>query len=190
MEQRPMPAARVVLPLIALCALAAACGKAPAGDKAGGATEAAAGVTPANVATTPAGSPKRSDGYWEMGSFSSSGTAMSKQFLCVGGGSEDKFSVMDQLAAVGDCSKKDLTRTATGWDFETRCTLMDKETVQKGTITGDFRSSFRIDQTVTQGSAMQKGSVRGKRIGDCAAKYKAGDLVDSDGSVLGNMLGH
>jgi hypothetical protein len=184
-----MPAARILLPLIA-CAVLAGCGKAPAGDKAGEATEAAASATPANVATTPAGAPKRRDGYWELASFSERGTPMGKQFLCVGAGSEDKFSVMDQLAAVGDCSKKDLTRTATGWNFETRCSLMNKETVQKGTISGDFRSNFRIDQTVTQTPDTEiKGSIRGKRAGDCAAKYKPGDLVDGDGSVLGNMLG-
>ena len=145
----------------------------------------------AGIALTPAGAPKRRDGYWEMASFSDSGTPMAKQFLCVGAASEDKFSIFDQLAAVGDCNKKTFTRTATGWTFETRCQLMDAVTIQEGSISGDFQDNFRVDQTVTQAPASPiKGSIRGKRIGDCPAKFKAGDLVDSSGDVLGNMIPH
>ena len=114
---------------------------------------------------------------------------MSKQYLCVGAGSEDNFSVFDQLAAVGDCDKNDFTRTSTGWTFETRCELMKIVTVQKGTISGDFQDNFLIDQTVTQGTDTTiKGTIQGKRGGECPAKYKPGDLVDGHGDVLGNIL--
>lgn len=185
-----MPAVRTLLPALLLCGLVAACGK--SADTAGGKSAAASTtITPATLALTSAGAPKRRDGYWEMASFSDSGTPMGKQFLCVGGGSEDKFSIFDQLAMVGDCDKKTFTRTATGWTFETRCKLMDKVTVQQGTISGDFQDGFRVDQTVTQApEAPIKGSVRGKRIGDCPAKFKAGDLVDGGGDLLGNMIPH
>jgi hypothetical protein len=185
-----MPAARTLLPILLLCGLVAGCGKSPSADD-GGKSAGAPTATPATLAMTAAGAPKRRDGYWEMGSFSDSGAPMSKQFLCVGAGSEDKFSVFDQLASVGDCSKKTFTRTATGWTFETSCKLMDKVTVQQGTISGDFQDNFRVDQTVTQApEPPNKGSVRGKRIGDCPAKFKPGDLVDGDGALLGNMLPH
>jgi hypothetical protein len=30
--------------------------------------------------------------------------------------------------------------------------------------------------------------VRGKRVGDCPAKFKPGDLVDGSGNLVGNML--
>ena len=134
---------------------------------------------------TAKGAPKRHDGYWEFTSIGASGTAMDKQFLCVGSGSEDKYSIFDQLSELGDCSKKEFTRTPTGWNFETRCSMMNVTTVPKGTISGDFQSSFRVDQTVTQSSG---GSIVGRRIGDCPAKYKAGDLVHNDGSALMNVL--
>jgi hypothetical protein len=184
-----MPAARTLLPALLLCGLLAACGKSPSAEIGGAKSGAESAATPATVAMTAAGGPKRRDGYWEMGSFSDTGTPMSKQFLCVGGASEDKFSVFDQLAMVGDCSEKTFTRTATGWTFQTSCKLMDKVTVQKGTISGDFQDNFRVDQTVTQAPQPPiKGSVRGKRVGDCPAKFKPGDLVDGSGNLVGNML--
>jgi hypothetical protein len=194
-----MRSVSVVLPVVFAVGLFVGCAPKPqAGDgktaaaapSASPSADAAPAATPANVVMTPKGAPQRRDGYWEMGSFSESGSPMSKQFLCVGAGSESKFSVFDQLASVGDCDKKDFTRTATGWTFETRCKLMDKETVQKGTVGGDFQQSFHIEQTVTQTpNTVIKGSIRGRRVGDCPAKFQPGDLVDGDGQKLGNMLG-
>jgi hypothetical protein len=98
--------------------------------------------------------------------------------LCVGSGSEDKYSIFDQLSELGDCSKKDFTRTPNGRRFETRCSMMNVTTVQKGVIAGDFQNSFRVDQTVTRGSSAIQGSVMGRRIGNCPAQHKPGDLVD------------
>ena len=67
--------------------------------------------------------------------------------------------------------------------------LMDATTTQTGTISGDFQQSFLIDQTVSQGAHTQKGTIRGRRVGDCPAKFKPGDLVDAGGDKLGNLLG-
>jgi len=177
--------------IAAAAGVLAACGPPSGSDKtaakpAGAATPAAA--TPTTVATTPAGAPRRRDGYWEMASYGASGTQMGKQFLCVGAGSEDKFSIYDQLASAGDCSKKDFVRTPTGWNFETRCEIMQTVTVQKGVISGNFQDNFRVDQTVTQTPNMEiKGYILGRRVGDCPAPFAPGDLVDGDGSKIGNM---
>jgi hypothetical protein len=147
------------------------------------------GATASSPALTAKGAPKRLDGYWEFASIGASGTVMGKQFLCVGAGSEEKYSIFDQLSELGDCSKKEFTRTPTGWSFETRCSMMNVTTVQKGIIAGDFQSSFRVDQTVTQTSGGgTKGAVVGRRVGDCPGKYKPGDLVDDDGSTITNVL--
>lgn len=189
-----MRSLRAALSMLFAAGALAACGP-PAADKttvpgAGPASSSdeAATVSPANIALTAKGAPRRRDGYWEMASFAEDGTPMSKQSLCVGADSESGFSVFDQLAMVGDCDKKDFVRTPGGWTFETSCKLMDTVTVQKGVISGDFQTDFLIDQTVTQGDIVQKGSIRGRRVGDCPGKYKPGDLVDSDGDTLGNML--
>jgi len=178
--------------IAAAASVLAACGAPSTSDKtatkaAGAAAPAAA--TPVTVATTPAGAPRRRDGYWEMASYGASGTQMGKQFLCVGAGSEDKFSIYDQLASAGDCSKKDFTRTPTGWAFETRCEMMKFVTVQKGVISGNFQDNFRVDQTVTQTPDTEiKGYILGRRVGDCPAPFAPGDLVDGDGSKIANML--
>jgi hypothetical protein len=161
--------------------------KAPAGGSEP--AVAAASAAPADVVITPKGAPQRRDGYWEMASYADTGTPMSKQFYCVGAGSEQKYSLFDALASVGDCDKKDFKRTPAGWTFATRCQLMNATTTQTGTITGDFQQSFLIDQTVSQGAHTQKGTIRGRRVGDCPSKFKPGDLVDADGERLGNLLG-
>jgi hypothetical protein len=148
-------------------------------------------ATPAHASLTPQGAPRRADGFWEMASFAEDGSPMAKQSLCVGAGSEDKFSVFDQLTVMGNCSKQDFRRTSTGWTFETRCELMGVVAVQKGTISGDFQHGFLVDQTVSQATEIpRKGLIRGTRVGACPAKYKPGDLIDKGGDVLGNMLSH
>lgn len=162
----------------------------PAGADASSSPAASPSGTPASVAMTPKGAPLRRDGYWEMASYSETGSPMSKQFYCVGAGSEDKYSLFDALASVGDCSQRTFTRTATGWTFDTKCTLMDKVTQQTGTIGGDFQQSFIVNQTVRQTGGVEiKGSIRGKRLGDCPAKLHPGDLADSTGDKLANLLG-
>ena len=144
---------RNILPAAALLALLSGCDAPSDAKKTPVKTESpsakAAPSTPANVVQTPQGAPKRKDGYWEMASISVDGSEMDKQLLCVGGDSEDKYSIFDQLAVAGDCTKKDFKRTLAGWDFETRCSMLNMETVQKGTISGDFQTNFRVDQTVT-----------------------------------------
>lgn len=149
-------------------------------------------ATAQTVTPTTKGAPRRRDGYWELSSIDESGAEMEKQFLCVGGSSEDFFSVFDQLEVTGGCTKTDFSRTLTGWNFDVQCGRTDDQSLvtEKGSISGDFLDAFRIDQTVraSNGSAM-KGSVVGHRLGDCPATLKAGDLADNKGSVIGNM-GH
>jgi hypothetical protein len=145
--------------------------------------------TPANVALNAKGEPKRRDGYWELASFTEQGTPMQKQYLCVGGVSEEKFSLFDQVDAAG-CGKKGFKRTASGWSFDLSCKTPYSNTAQKGTIAGDFQTSFLVHQTVTQNGTTMTGSIQGKRAGECPAQFKPGDLVDDHGGKIGNMLGH
>jgi len=184
-----------VLPILLAASALAGCGPKSAATDAKTSSQgsapavAAASATPADVVLTANGAPQRRDGYWEMASYADTGTPMAKQFYCVGAGSEQKYNLFDALASVGDCQKRDFKRTATGWTFETSCKLMNAATTQSGTISGDFQQAFRVDQTVSQGGSSQKGSIRGTRVGDCPSKFKPGDLVDSGGDRLGNLLG-
>jgi hypothetical protein len=64
---------------------------------------------------------------------------------------------------------------------------MNTVSESKGTISGDFRQSFRVDQTVVTNGASQSGSIRGQWKGACPAGRKPGDMVS--GTVEFNVLG-
>jgi hypothetical protein len=183
------------LPALFAAAALVACGRAKTDQSASNSAQPAASAetqqsTPANVALTAKGEPKRRDGYWELASVTEQGTPMAKQFLCVGGDSEEKFSVFDQVEMAGGCGKKGFVRTASGWSFEMGCKNPYATTAQKGTISGDFQTGFLVNQTITQNGTTVTGSIHGKWTGQCPAQFKPGDLVGGDGSKIGNMLGH
>jgi hypothetical protein len=145
-------------------------------------------TTPARpAADAPSNGPRRRDGYWEMKSYREDGSLRTTQFLCVGNGSEDEFSVWDQLTIMGGCGRKELNRSGAGWAFDARCELFGSVMESKGTMSGDFRDRFRVDLTVVEDGRRQGGLIRGEHKGACPAPFKPGDLV-SDGRVLMNVL--
>jgi hypothetical protein len=175
--------------LLFLAATLYACGSAPTGGKASddSGRRADAAATPAAITLTPKGAPMRRAGYWQI---TRDEARAAGQFHCVDEASEAKFSLFDWLAMVGDCNKKEFTRTASGWNFDTKCTLMGMVTEQKGTLSGDFQDTYTIDQVVTTGRGVsEKGALHGKWLGQCPAGLKPGDFADSDGKKLGNVLG-
>ena len=122
-----------------------------------------------------------------MRSHREDGSRRDTQFLCVGGGSENEFSIWDQLTIMGDCSRKELVRSGAGWTFDARCELFGSVMESKGTMSGDFRDRFRVDLTVVNDGRRQAGSIRGEHKGACPSPFKPGDLI-SDGRVLMNVL--
>jgi hypothetical protein len=184
-----VPATLIAVGLLAACSPRSSTGGGAASPPAAGQSSVPAAPAAA-AAVTANGAPRRRDGYWEMASYSAGGSPMSKQFYCVGAGSEDKYSLFDALASVGDCAERRFTRTGSGWSFDTKCKVMDTVTQQTGTIGGDFQQSFIVEQTVRQTGGVEiKGSIRGTWRGDCPAKLRPGDLADSGGDKLGNLLG-
>jgi len=150
-------------------------------------TGGASPAPPARSSDTPSAGPKRRDGFWEMTSVREDGSVRGKQSLCVGGGSEDKFSVWDQITVIGNCNRQELARAGAGWTFDARCELFGMVNESKGTISGDFRDRFRVDLAVVSDGRREAGSIRGEHKGACPAAFKPGDLV-SEGRVLMNVL--
>ena len=144
-------------------------------------------AAPRPAADAPSSGPKRRDGYWEMRSLREDGSLRATQFLCVGGGSENEFSIWDQITIMGNCSRKELVRSGAGWTFDARCELFGSVMEAKGTMSGDFRDRFRVDLTSNNDGRREAGSIRGEHKGACPAPFKPGDLV-SDGRVLMNVL--
>ncbi|HYI82250.1 MAG TPA: hypothetical protein VEX11_03450 [Acetobacteraceae bacterium] len=145
-------------------------------------------AAPRAAADAPSVGPKRRDGYWEMRSLREDGSVRDTQFLCVGGGSENEFSIWDQITIMGNCSRKELVRSGAGWTFDARCELFGSVMESKGTMSGDFRDRFRVDLTVVNDGRRQAGSIRGEHKGACPAPFKPGDLVSDGGRVLMNVL--
>ena len=153
------------------------------------ATAAAPPTTLEPVETTADGAPRRRDGWWRMASLHEDGSPRDSQSLCVGAGSEDRFNVFEQMTMFADCSQKELTRSGAGWRFETRCDIGSGMTSEsKGTISGNFRQGFRVEQTILFEGSTRAGAIVGEWKGECPAAYKPGDLVDKDGDVLMNLL--
>ena len=117
------------------------------------------------------------------------GSARDAQSLCVGAGSEDRYNLFEQMTMFAECSQKELTRTGSGWRFATRCDLGAGMTSEaQGTISGDFRQRFRVEQTILFEGSPRTGTILGQWKGECPAPYRPGDLVDADGDVLMNLL--
>ena len=176
-----------------ICTLAlTACDGKPGDNKAPQESASAAPVvagTPTNVAVTSKGAPRRADGYWQMNSFTSEGSPMMKQYYCVGADSEEKYSLFDQLTIMGNCDKSDFKRTSAGWNFDIQCAIMDQKMAQTGTIVGDFRNSFAMTTSVVEnGGSPRTGRIEGKRVGECPAAFKPGDLVNDAGRKMMNLL--
>jgi len=172
--------ARIWVPAVTVLIGLTACQKETGRSSSAPAEPAAAAAAP--VEATKAGGPKRADGYWQETWGDAKGP-----YYCVGDGSEDKYSLVDDLSVMGECSKRDFKRALGGWAFETVCAADGVTTVQRGTITGDFRTSYTIDQTVTQtpGNSV-KGRIVAQRVGDCPAGVKPGDKVKDTLTI--NML--
>lgn len=147
-------------------------------------TGGAAAPSALSMETTTSGGPKRRDGWWEI---SSEGAVTDTQHLCVGGGSEEGWSLYDSLLfSVGECSKKSLTRQGAAWRFDLVCDSFGTALTIQGRMSGDFRDSFHMEQSGTVNGAPRSATIRGVHKGSCPAKFKAGDVV-SDGRVLFNM---
>ncbi len=130
--------------------------------------------------------PQRKPGLWETKSVGNEGETLAKQ--CVGAGTDQ--SVVGGLAA-GACSKMLITKTATGYAVETECTVGQIKASGSSVITGDFQTSVRTEGTTKisgmpgqAGPVERKLVVEAKRVGDCAAGQKPGDIIMPDGKVI------
>lgn len=130
--------------------------------------------------------PQRKPGLWESKSTTAEGETVAKQ--CVGEGT-DKAAVGVMTGKA--CAKNEVTKTADGYAVETECAMGPIKAAGKGTITGDFESLVRTETvTVLTGAPGQSGPIERKtviearRLGDCEAGQKPGDIILPDGKVV------
>lgn len=130
--------------------------------------------------------PQRKPGLWESKSVGEQGEVVAKQ--CVG---PDTDRALVGSMAGGTCSKMLVTKTATGYAVETECAMGPIKASGSSVVTGDFQTSVRTEGT-TKLTGMpgqptpveRKLVVETKRLGECAAGQKPGDIIMPDGKVI------
>lgn len=139
------------------------------------------------IMTTASGAPKRAAGNWELKHLGGGGTVIGTQFLCVDSASEEKAPLFDQIAKNVNCSKYETTRVANGWTFDFSCGPEGMTANTKGSASGDFAASYRVDMTESDGSITLERIIEAKRLGDCPAGVAPGTLKDEEGRTIADI---
>jgi hypothetical protein len=146
------------------------------------------GGTGAQIVRTSKGVPKRADGYWALKNIGGGGTVIGTQHLCVGGTSEERGSILDQIALNVNCSRYDFKQTDAGGEFDIVCGKAPMVSESKGKISGDFAKSYKVEMTVTEDGLTLSRTVEASNGGACPAGVTPGDLMDEKGSKVTNIL--
>lgn len=130
--------------------------------------------------------PQRKPGLWETKSSGAEGQTVAKQ--CVGPGTDQ--SAVGGVAG-GACSKIQVSKTATGYAIETECTVGPIKAAGTSVITGDFDTAIRTEGTTRlsgvpgqTGTVERKLVVEARRLGECEAGQKPGDIILPNGQVI------
>jgi len=128
--------------------------------------------------------PIRKAGLWEMKVMRAGAPApdMTMQ-QCTDETTDKEMSTALSPMAKDICSKKDITKTATGYVSDSVCGLAGVSIASHSDIVGDFNSAYTV-KTVsrsTSGPAAVKGdhetTIQAKWLGACKADQKPGDIV-------------
>jgi hypothetical protein len=141
-----------------------------------------------DVALTKSGAPKRADGYWELRNIGGAATVMGSQFLCIGGDAEERRTVFDAIAMNNNCSKYDIKRSGSGWDFAFICGTDPMLAETSGKVSGNFTSNYKIEMQAKEGNFSQSRTIEATKGGPCPTGTSPGDLMDGQGKKIANTL--
>lgn len=112
---------------------------------------------------------------------------MGTQQLCVDASSEEKASVFDQIARNTNCSKYEIVPGEEAWSFEFVCGPAGMTLTTKGTVEGDFASSYKVEMTESDGSMEMSRTIEASHTGDCPATVTPGSLLDEQGAFVADI---
>lgn len=171
--------------LSSMAAMLAGCGQQGSTSANDGA--AASGAAPAAVATTEGGAPRRAAGLWSLKNIGGGGTVIGTQQLCVDGASEEEASVFDQIARNTNCSKYEIVPGEGTWSFEFVCGGAGMTSTSKGTVSGDFASTYKVEMTESDGTMDLSRTIEASHAGDCPAGVAPGTLMDEQGNKVADI---
>jgi hypothetical protein len=127
--------------------------------------------------------PIRKAGLWEMKVVRAGSTGDMTMQQCTDETTDKEMSTALSPLAKDICSKKDITKTATGYVSDSVCGMAGVSIASHAEITGDFNSAYIVKSTSHSegGPAAMKGdhvtTVEAKWLGACKTDQKPGDIV-------------
>jgi Protein of unknown function (DUF3617) len=135
--------------------------------------------------------PLRKAGLWEM-KMVRIGSTMPDMTMqhCTDETTDKSMSTAFSPLSKEVCSKRDVTRTATGYVTDSVCAIGGLSTTSHSEISGDFNSAYTVKTTVhtDHGPAAlphdTATTIEAKWLGDCKPGQKPGDIVMPNGFKL------
>jgi hypothetical protein len=157
---------RAAVPILALAALAAlgACNR----------TQSDAKVAIPAADPAPAG-PQMAAGLWRQRVSGPQGVSVTR--YCLDAGAANALASFNQQLS-GRCPERQMALSSDGaWHFRTACDTAWGKVATEGTLRGDFASHYVVEagQRTVHGMAHVSADV--KRLGECPADMKPGDVI-------------
>jgi hypothetical protein len=135
--------------------------------------------------------PTRKSGLWEV-KMNVEGRNTPGQTIqqCIDAATDQMMQSSAGPFAQQACSKRDVTRSATGVTIDSTCTVGGKTATSHSVVTGNFDSAYTMTVT-SQSDAIPGGKMNmtmaAKWLGPCAADQKPGDMIMGNGMKI-NIL--
>jgi hypothetical protein len=127
--------------------------------------------------------PIRKAGLWEMRMVRNGSSSETVIQQCTDEASDKELVTAFSPMSKEICSKKDITKTATGYVSDSVCGAAGVSITAHAEITGDFNSAYTIKSKAhTQGGPASiqgdhETTVEAKWVGACKADQKPGDVI-------------
>lgn len=158
---------RAAVPILAFAALLSlgACNRTHAGAK--------VAIPTADTATT---GPQMAAGLWRQRVTGGQGVSVTR--YCLDAGAAGALASFNQQLGDG-CSERQMALASDGaWHFRTACEAgAAGKVVTEGVMRGDFASHYVVQAALAAGGGASHVTADVKRLGDCPADMKPGDVV-------------
>jgi hypothetical protein len=143
----------------------------------------------ASALAAPVTSLNRKPGLWslEVSADGRKGPGAIKQ--CVDENTDARMMQMATQASAQNCSKHELTKDGSEYNFYSECSMSSSRVVSRGKFRGDFSSEYigEIETTFTPalfGKTTSKTVITAKWQGACPADLKPGDMAMPNGMKM------
>lgn len=141
--------------------------------------------------------PRRQPGLWEVRSAGAQSAGVPLVRFCVGEATDTAAQHLDRVPGVrGSCNLGAFRREGPGWIAESVCRDSRSTASSRAVASGDFMTAYRIDTQVRYDPPLggvrseDRDSIAAKRLGDCAAGQRPGDMLIPGMGTLNMTDGH